>query len=277
MAQSKETVIHTSTKEHTKFDLELPTFSGKPTDWRAFFDLFSSFLETRGKHLNDKEKRCINNYGSAMIVYPHYVRNLTTRETYTYDRESLRRMRQQFLLNYEALKALKADTLSQFLAALAFYDFGARLRDEWTKHIASKKTMATLEEMFQFFEPLEYSMAKIESNPASTFIKSSPSFSSNNVKKQNSSSRTPAPSSSTKGLCLICKEHNSLARCAVFMSHDIEWRNKIVRESRRCTNGLHNSHTQSKCPSSFSCRHCHGRHQSLLHVTDPAVALKPLP
>ena len=135
--KSASWVIHTSTKEHTKFDLELPTFSGKPTDWRAFFDLFSSTLETRGKHLNDKEKRClllkamksedakdtvlvhsqgedgydkavealINNYGSAMIVYPHYVRNLTTRETYTYDRESLQRMRQQFLLNYEALKA----------------------------------------------------------------------------------------------------------------------------------------------------------------------------
>ena len=104
--KSASSVIHTSsTKEHTKFDLELPTFSVKPTDWRAFFDVFSSTLETRGKHLNEKEKRClplkamksedakdtvlvhsqgedgyykaiealINDYGSAMIVYPHYV------------------------------------------------------------------------------------------------------------------------------------------------------------------------------------------------------------
>ena len=53
-------------------------------------------------------------------------------------------------------------------------------------------------------------------------------------------------------------------------SHDIERRNKIVRESHRCTNCLHESHTQSKCPSSFSCRHCHGRHHSLLHKDQPS-------
>ena len=54
------------------------------------------------------------------------------------------------------------------------------------------------------------------------------------------------------------------------MSYDVERRNKIVRESRRCTNCLHDSHTQSKCPSSFSCRHCHGRHHSLLHKDQPS-------
>ncbi len=46
-------------KEQTKFNLELPSFSGKPIDWADFFDLFDSTLKTRGKHLNDKEKRCL--------------------------------------------------------------------------------------------------------------------------------------------------------------------------------------------------------------------------
>ncbi len=45
-------------KERTKFDIDTPTLLGKPTDWRTFFELFSSTLEARGKHLTDKEKHC---------------------------------------------------------------------------------------------------------------------------------------------------------------------------------------------------------------------------
>ncbi len=43
--------------ERSKFDIEMPTFSGKITDWQPFYELFLSTLESRGKHLNDKEKR----------------------------------------------------------------------------------------------------------------------------------------------------------------------------------------------------------------------------
>ena len=48
-----------SLRNEPKFDIDPPTFSGKPTDWRTFFELFSSTLETRGKHLTDKEKHCL--------------------------------------------------------------------------------------------------------------------------------------------------------------------------------------------------------------------------
>ncbi len=283
-------------REHMKFDIELPSFSGRPIYWRAFYDLFSSTINTRGKHLNDKEKRCllikamksdeakdivlvhsqgedgydnaikalVNNYGSPKIIYPHHIRSLIAREKYTYDRESLRRMRQRFLLNYEAMKTIKAATLSQFLAALAFEDFDTRLKDEWTKHTASIKDLPTLEQMFEFFEPLEYNMAKVETTPTTHL---SQKTSTTSGKKMNPSSKaTTTFSKTTPSKCLLCNDQqHSLAKCSVFLSYDVPHRQKYVKDNRRCTNCLHHSHTHRQCTSTFSCRHCHGRHHSLLH------------
>ena len=89
--------------ERSRFNVELPSFSGKPLDWHPFHDLFPTTPKSRGIHLNDKEKRCllvkamrddeakqvvllhsqgedgynraipalINNCGSPTIGYPH--------------------------------------------------------------------------------------------------------------------------------------------------------------------------------------------------------------
>ncbi len=292
-------VVHTP-REHTKFDLELPSFSGKPTEWRAFYDLFSSTLESKGRHLNDKEKRClllkamsteeaketvlvhsqgedgyskavqalINSYGSATIVYPHIVREFDHKETYSFDRDSFRRMRQRYLLNFESMKALKGDKLSQFLAAHMYEHFDSKVQEEWTRHYATKTTLPTLEEMFDFFEPLEYSLARVEPSP--NYFSKKPSSSGSSSKIHNAPLKSSTTASSSKGSCPICKEHHSLAKCSVFLSYELEQRNKFVKDHRRCTNCLHDSHTQSKCTSPFSCRYCRGRHHSLLHRDNTA-------
>ena len=70
---------------------------------------------------------------------------------------------------------------------------------------------------------------------------------------------------SSKSLCPVCKEPHSLTRCAVFQSYELDRRHKIVKHNKFCTNCLHSFHTQSKCTSPFSCRHCRGRHHTLLH------------
>ena len=275
-----------SHKEQTKFDLTLPSFSGKPTDWTNFFELFDSTLKTRGKHLNDMEKRClllkamsteeakktvrihakgddgydkavealIRDYGSPNILYPHHMRELVTDETYTYTRDGIKRFREHYHLNYLALKELKGDTLSQFLAAHAFSNFDNKLREEWTKHHAAKSTLPTLEDMLEYFSPLEHSMSQVETH-SPTLPKSHAVQSNGKPKRQATSAKAPVTASS-KSLCPICKEPHSLTRCAVFQSYELDRRHKIVKDNKCCTNCLHPSHTQSKCTSPFSCRHC---------------------
>ncbi len=85
-------------------------------------------VHSQGEDGYDKAvKALVNTYGSATIVYPHHVRSFVQRESYTYDGESLRKIRQRFGLHYEAMKSLKAATLTHFLAALAFEDFDQKL------------------------------------------------------------------------------------------------------------------------------------------------------
>ncbi len=169
-------------QECSRFDLDMPTFSGKPLDWRPFYQLFSSTLKSRGKHLNDNEKTClllkvmkdedarqvvllhsqreggyvkevealINNYGSPAIVFRHHVQRTIVRKTVDFSKDGFTKLHQRFLLPYQAMKEMKLATLSQYLAALAFEDFTPRMREEWTQHIASMSDLPTLEDLFAF-------------------------------------------------------------------------------------------------------------------------------
>ncbi len=78
---------------------------------------------------------------AAQLIYPHHIRELTKTKSYTYDWDSL------------AMKELGGETLSQFLATMAFVHFDDRLKDEWTKLTAGKTSLPMLQEMFKLFEP----------------------------------------------------------------------------------------------------------------------------
>ncbi len=65
--------------------------------------------------------------------------------------------------------------------------------------------------------------------------------------------------------CALCKEQHKLFRCPVFLGYDIAKRTKYVKDKRGCTNCLSFNHGTADCPSSFNCKDCNGRHNTLLH------------
>ncbi len=184
-------------------------------------------LHSRGDDsYNHAVEALIRDYGSPTILYPYHMRELVTDEVLTYSREGLRRFRERYLLNFQALQDLKGATLSQFLAAHAFDNFGTKLQEEWTKHHASKATIATLEEMAEYFGPLEHRMTVVGSNSTASGQKTAQAGSK--TKKPGPPAKsTPAPS--PRGQCPLCKETHSLTRCAVFQSYDLDQRNKVVK------------------------------------------------
>jgi len=44
---------------HSELKIDLPPFSGKPTDWHNFMDLFAATMKKRGSHLFNSEKCCL--------------------------------------------------------------------------------------------------------------------------------------------------------------------------------------------------------------------------
>ncbi len=198
--EKRETVTTSVVNAKPRFELDLPRFMGSPVDWHSFYKLFSTTIEQHGKYLTKEEKLClllksmkdegarkivqlhsqsddgydnaikalINNFGRLSVIYPHHVRKILQTDSYGYDRESFTRIRQRFLLAYESMETMKANTLSQFFAAVAQEDFNDKLREEWTKHVASFEQLPTLKELIEFLEPLEYSMPFTSTNSTSS-------------------------------------------------------------------------------------------------------------
>ncbi len=244
----------------------------KTLDWRPFYELFSSTLNSRGRHLNDNEKTClllkamkdedarqvvllhsqgeggytkavdINNYGSPTIVFPHHVRRTMVRETVDFSKDGFTNLRHLFLLPYQAMKEMKLATLSQYLAALlAFEDFTPRMREEWTKHIASMSDLPTLEDLFAFTEPLEYKMvARVEASSVNFTDKPSTSR-----KSSSTCSNVTSKSTTNQSQCGLCNEYH---KRPVFLSYEMSRRLKYVKEHKGCTNCPNSSHTCSNCP-----------------------------
>ena len=198
--------------------------------------------------------------------YAKAVKALTNKvcETVDFSKDGFTKLRQRFLLPYQAMKEMKLATISQYLAALAFEDFTPRMREEWTKHIASMSDLPTLEDLFAFTEPLEYKMARVEASSVNFTDKPSTS-------RKSSSTRSNITSKSTtnQSKCGLCNEYHSLHKCPVFLSYEVSRRLKYVKEGKGCTNCLKSGrHTCSNCPSTYTCRHCKLKHHSLLHKDD---------
>ncbi len=139
-------------------------------------------------------------------------------------------------------------------AALTLSRFDSNLREEWTKHFKTSTELPTPEDIEEFLEPLE-------NNLQSLFLGGRPS-------SKNTPSRRPASQASPKNnqsVCVLCKEPHRLFRCPVFLGYDPPRRHRYVKERKGCTNCLSTNHQVHQCPSSFTCRECNCKHNTLLH------------
>ena len=65
--------------------------------------------------------------------------------------------------------------------------------------------------------------------------------------------------------CSCCNSAHPLWRCPKFKKLTSYERYELVKTNRLCFNCLLSSHRISNCQSDLTCRHCKGRHNSLLH------------
>jgi len=67
--------------------------------------------------------------------------------------------------------------------------------------------------------------------------------------------------------CYLCGQPHTLSKCTKFLEKSPNDRLTYVKQAKLCLNCLHHSHTVQSCKSAFSCRICHHRHHSVLHIT----------
>ncbi|XP_065355424.1 uncharacterized protein LOC135949900 [Calliphora vicina] len=79
------------------------------------------------------------------------------------------------------------------------------------------------------------------------------------------STRTQNTSKLNGSVCKLCKANHTLRDCPSFISMGVAERINFVKQNGCCYNCLAISHGIKECHSTFTCRHCGGRHNSLLH------------
>ena len=71
--------------------------------------------------------------------------------------------------------------------------------------------------------------------------------------------------------CTLCSQMHFLFQCGQFLEMTVTQRNAHVLSVSFCPNCLKSGHTQQNCSSTYTCRVCHKKHNTLLH-TDAVVA-----
>ena len=289
---AKPVKVRTEVVSATKLNLELPTFSGNPMDWTDFHALFIASLDKRGVRLVDTEKCCLllkamsleesrrivkhyssgsngceaalkaleDAFGQPALIYPHHVQALLAPDRYTYDRQSLRPMRETAETHIRGIKRMKGKTFEQFIAAIFISRFNSQIEHEWITHSSDPDKLLTIGEVLEFVTKWEFKQAnspvtKSSSNPKKISTSSTPKG-SRTVLQVNSTSPV---------LCPVCSSNHSLSRSLTFLDYNVARKLKTVKENRHFSNWLTYNNTHSQRRSTFTCRKCKGKHHTLLH------------
>ena len=95
--------------------------------------------------------------------------------------------------------------------------------------------------------------------------------SNNNTKGSSSFSGSKQPmrnATANRGRtkCPLDHQDHYIGKCPHFLSLDVSRRNSEAKKNSLCFNCLSTSHAAKNCTSKIFCRHCNGKHHSLLHT-----------
>ncbi len=180
---------------------------------------------------------------------------------------------QRVVRGHKSLAAHIGNSLSQFLTYLIKSRLDPQMSRDWQQHIAKIKN-PDLDDWAEFANNKICHMRPSQVPPQDSNHATPPTAAISSL-PQHATISTPVPLSSSPAIrslrprpspkCVACGESHQLNRCPTFIALDVEKRNKTVRDKCLCINCFLDRHGCRQCPSKFSCRHCGGKHHSLLH------------
>ena len=291
IATKPEIVVNSRT---SRLKVSLPKYDGSPLEWRRFLELFTTVIE-KDSTLRDSEKTCLllesmdtpetkevvkaasvgcnsyntaikalqKKYGRPRTIANEHLKFLTKRSTFGYNRKDLTYIYETWSTHIHGLKDISAYETSNILAMMLESQFDRELAHEWALASADTDSPSSMERILDFMD------ARINTAlPAESLKKPSTShLSPKHIHPSQKGSRSVYKVAPTVSLtCPICvSPGHSLSKCSTFLSWDQAKKYKAVKEHNHCSNCLSHSHSHRDCTSAHNCRHCGGRHHSLLH------------
>lgn len=285
--------------------IHLPAFSGNYEEWITFKDLFISMVHNNSA-LSDVQKLHYlkssvtgeaesllkhiqvtnNNYIQAWEVlstrYGHkrLIVNATLKRLFNIRKISTQTPNQlKTLLDVtcECLHSLKnlnvsTESWDPIIIFLVVQKLDPDSHKEWEQcaYKTNPDELPTWLELRNFLET-KYRTLELVSCPTPAREKA--------VKERSFHIATPVtPQTSSSGrICIKCKDSHTLCHCKLFSKMDTENRRDFVKSNNLCFNCLASGHSVMKCRIPVSCRICHRRHHSLLHVDQSSDAQNSTP
>lgn len=278
--------------------INIPTFSGKYTEWITFRDLFVSMIHNNSSLDNVQRLQYLKSYLSGeaeqlvryvqvsdanyakcwKVIEERYsnkkylshcilTRLLSQRNAST---ESASYLKELIDTSSDCLNALgnlgvDVSTWDIIVIHLLSQKLDPESRKQWELNVTTSVTSDSLPTFNQFkefltsrYRALEYISPKYVNKPSTSYAKPF------NVEKV-SHTKVLHAANVTKILCEFCGEEHKVCFCKKFANQDYEKRRDFVTNKRLCYNCLSGSHGVRFCQTPVNCKICKKRHHSLLH------------
>lgn len=136
-------------------------------------------------------------------------------------------------------------------------------RKAWKLKVGANEAPPSYDDLNQFLRSRTHALDEISEHNKSKLSPKPASMSRVHV----STASTSVPSG-----CPLCNQSHMLSACSKFTSKNASQRREIIKMQKRCFNCLSAKHGVASCQSKYSCRICHKRHHTLLHIDSPTCS-----
>ncbi|XP_055590945.1 uncharacterized protein LOC129743026 [Uranotaenia lowii] len=280
------------TVEHVKLpQIKLQSFSGDIDEWLSFRDLFLSLIHTKADLPNVEKfhylKGCLSGEAKALVdplsitAVNYQVAWDILMKRYN-DSKILKRRQVRALFSLpnvprespSQLQTLlegferSVQTLDQLVKAEDYKDLllleilGSRLdpstRRAW-EEVSANKEKDKIKDLTEFLQTRVKVLSCLSSNNADA-RRDQPQW----IRKQPTNRTANNASQFTTGRCIACPEDHLLHQCLAFKNLSVAERKQLIRKHSMCRNCFRRGHIAMKCPSTYVCRSCRGKHHTLL-------------
>ncbi|XP_066145931.1 uncharacterized protein [Euwallacea fornicatus] len=277
-------------------ELRIPTFDGTISNWQGFSELFNTLI-TNDQHLSDVKKLIYlrsslkdeparlleslemvgsnfeiaqrilrDRYENKNLIVNSYIKNVLNVPTVTRSNaQNLREFVTQVRCNIGALANFN---VSERLADLIFIQILTQKLDFHLKRsFESERDNSEYPTLTEFIDFLEKKCKVLESLSTSdkTPKPRGSHYHSHHISLDNRDQANHFK-------CFLCKaQTHRIYACSKFLSLSPEERSKVVKNGRACINCLASGHWSINCKSASTCKTCHKKHNTLLHLPDSSV------
>ena len=269
--------------------LDLPSFSGRYTEWMSFIDLFTASVDSN-RTLSDAQK--LQYLKTSVKEEPHrLISSLTiTNTNYSVALNILRKryenkkviVREHIhsIVSFNAIKSENPTLLRKLIettdknaSCLQNLGVGAESWDPILIHLVTERLDAVTRKDWEH-PASENSGTDLPSySDLKTFVEKRATA----LEAAYSKVQTPKTQKSlvahvaAHGKCPCCKDTHKIYACQKFIASPIAKRKEFVRTNNLCFNCLSHVHQSRNCTSASTCRHCKKRHHSLIYDESTAV------